>query len=298
MYPGSPVRTKFWEMDSRFKCPVVGMCLSPAEQKQLLKKVGIPLKKQSLFRIHEILVAFSDKETLISKKVNSFLNRKFSREIESMEDLDEPAFMERWNKCFESGAFEGALWVASTRRDLSDEAKHEIFGAVHMSMHWSASEIGRLRKQISLLKESKKNLGLKNKQNRTEIRELKRENRRLCSLHTEMERRASLFEKEKVRLEEECKDHEKQKYIKELEQRNMALKREIEQLTGTHKIRESKVASLSQENENLKKQLKKESDAIVRFREETREIIAELTQLNQCNETCPSLTCVAKEFSS
>ena len=40
-YSGRPGRLRFWEMESFFKCPVVGMGLTLSEQKQALKKAGV-----------------------------------------------------------------------------------------------------------------------------------------------------------------------------------------------------------------------------------------------------------------
>jgi hypothetical protein len=57
------VSLRFWEIDHFFKCPVVGMCLTLSEQKQLLKKSGIPAKKKSPFEIHETLVASLESES-------------------------------------------------------------------------------------------------------------------------------------------------------------------------------------------------------------------------------------------
>jgi len=51
-----PAPLRFWETDHMFSCPVIGTCLTIAEQKQLLKKVGVSIKQKSHFEIHEILV--------------------------------------------------------------------------------------------------------------------------------------------------------------------------------------------------------------------------------------------------
>lgn len=73
---GSRERRRFWEIDSHFKCPLVGMCLSLSEQRQLLKKAGVSLKGKTPFMIHEVLVACSDRQNPLSKKVDGRLNRK------------------------------------------------------------------------------------------------------------------------------------------------------------------------------------------------------------------------------
>lgn len=43
---------RFWEIPEFFKCPVVGMCMTLTEQKQLLKKTKISVKNTSPFEIH------------------------------------------------------------------------------------------------------------------------------------------------------------------------------------------------------------------------------------------------------
>ena len=68
---------KFWEIDPFFKCPVVGICLTLSEQKQVLKKAGVSSKGKSPFEIHEILVGCSEKENRVSKQVGRMANRKY-----------------------------------------------------------------------------------------------------------------------------------------------------------------------------------------------------------------------------
>ena len=48
MDPHTPL--KFWEINDFFKCPVVGMCLTLHEQKQLLKKSRSPGKEYQSVR--------------------------------------------------------------------------------------------------------------------------------------------------------------------------------------------------------------------------------------------------------
>lgn len=44
---GQKVRLRFWEFDHFLTCPVVGTCLTAAEQKQLTKKAGLLKKRQT-----------------------------------------------------------------------------------------------------------------------------------------------------------------------------------------------------------------------------------------------------------
>ena len=87
-------RLRFWEIDQFFKCPVVGICLTLTEQKQLLKKTGISIKKKSPFEIHETLVASAESENRLSKRVDNLLNHKFVHEADALRGLDPGEFTE------------------------------------------------------------------------------------------------------------------------------------------------------------------------------------------------------------
>ena len=51
-----PTQTTFCEVDELFRCPVVGVCLSPVEQRCLLKKLGLGPDGLSRYDMHELLV--------------------------------------------------------------------------------------------------------------------------------------------------------------------------------------------------------------------------------------------------
>jgi hypothetical protein len=73
---------RFWQITPIFKCPVVGLCFTYGEQKQLLKKAGISWKKESRFEMHETLVAYSDNKNRLSRKADNLLKRKFGKQVE------------------------------------------------------------------------------------------------------------------------------------------------------------------------------------------------------------------------
>ncbi|MCP4579158.1 MAG: hypothetical protein GY846_23025 [Deltaproteobacteria bacterium] len=101
---------KFWEIEQFFKCPVVGICLTISEQKQVLKKAGVSPKGKSPFEIHEILVGCSEKENRVSKQVYRLVNRKFREEISPLLELNEKVFKGHWASCFYGGNFAGVFW--------------------------------------------------------------------------------------------------------------------------------------------------------------------------------------------
>jgi len=61
---------RIWEIQERFKCPVIGWCLDISEQKEVLKKEGISIKEKSNFEIHEIVVDSLENENRVSRRID------------------------------------------------------------------------------------------------------------------------------------------------------------------------------------------------------------------------------------
>ena len=289
-------RLRFWEIDHYFKCPVVGMCIPLSDQKRLLKKAGISVKRKTPFKIHEILVSCSDKENTLSRKVSNWLDRKYMHDIERTEMLDASAFLREWKRCFESGGYAGTLWCAVTRRDLSAETHREIFGAIHMAMHGSAEEMARLRKQVRRSGEALEDLREKADGIRSEARALKRENRRLISREIELNGKLAFLEEEKARLEAECRDLRSQSRVSGLEQRILEQDAENRNLRERESERESRMEALEKEKAFLAGELGRERKAFEGFKEEAREIIGKVTRMSRCDESCPSFDLCRKRI--
>jgi len=252
---------RVWEIAPFFKCPVVGLCLSLAEQKQLLKKTGMPWKNKNPFQIHEILVASAESENSLSQKLDHFLTRKFGQQAESMRQLPEQTYIQRWRSRFESGRYAAAFWVAVSSGNLSDEARREIFGAIHMSMHANAEQdalskrrLEQFQKEIedqsrtrSILKQKCKDL-----QNKNEMlsRELIGQKAKLLSIL-----------KEKNELNGDLEAIKDQSRIVELETENRHLKAALSDRTSKFLSIEQEMKLLENRSANLAKDLESQKQA-------------------------------------
>ena len=154
-----------WEADELFKCPLVGMGITLAEQKHLLKKMSLPAIELTPFEMHELFVNAAATENPLSRKMSQLLRRKYEREAVPLRLLSEEEFLAQWKKAFSIGSYVGFLWAAATR-ELSDEARRTVYGAVHMAMHSVAEEQTRTRRFIAELER-------KNEQQANRIRLLK-----------------------------------------------------------------------------------------------------------------------------
>lgn len=139
-----------WDADGLFRCPLVGVGLSGKEQKRLLRKMSFPTAELTAFEIHELLVGASATENPLSRRISLLLRRKYEREAVALRRLDEAAFLARWKEAFAAGRYAPFLWAAATR-GLSDEARREVYGAIHMAMHGLAEEQMRTRRTIAEL---------------------------------------------------------------------------------------------------------------------------------------------------
>jgi hypothetical protein len=289
-------RLRYGEIEPYFRCPVVGMCLSLEEQKRLLKKTGINPKKMTAFSIHEVCVAGADREDGLSEKVDALLNRKYASEIASLSDLEEAAFMEEWTRHFRSGEFAGAFWAAVTRKDLSPEASRRIFGAVHMSMHENAGETGKLRMRIAVENDKADELVKKNRELASRAKSLERENRRLKSVCDRVKRQAVTLEEEKLRIQGEHVKLKSGKGIRELEASISEMEAEKEIIINKYSELKNAYNNVERKNLALEESLEKERAEFDEFKEDARELIEELAQMNRCDQECPSFDLCRKRI--
>ena len=84
-----------WEVDTFFRCPLVGICLTLAEQKPVLKKSGVAIETKSPYEIHKWLVASSESQSRLSQRINHLLNRKYGQAVSHSARLLHPCIFHR-----------------------------------------------------------------------------------------------------------------------------------------------------------------------------------------------------------
>ncbi|MFO7840306.1 MAG: hypothetical protein R6X08_12505 [Desulfosalsimonadaceae bacterium] len=187
-------RLHFWEIDQTFTCPLIGTCLTFAEQQQVLKKTGRQVKRKTPFEIHEPLVASSASRNLVSVRVDTLLDRKFKRKAQDLAGMDAEELMHRWRAAFESGDYPAMLWVVASRPGLPDEYRREVFGAVHMAMHSSAQTLAGLKQQLGSREKRLETLEKQLKETRQGRRTFKKKNERLLAENASLESRLAAVE--------------------------------------------------------------------------------------------------------
>ena len=286
--PGRMTPLKFWEFDHFFTCPVIGMCLTFSEQKQLLKKVNVSLKKKSAFDIHEMLVASSKTENRLSRRVDALLDRKFGREAASLRELGQYEFMAHWRSCCDAGDCAGALWAAGTRPDLPEECRREIFGAVHMAMHMSAKQKGKLKQRLTRQEETIGELRRDLGEAVRARREQQKENDRLARMNDELQAALAAAENARDKVAGELAGLKGRQQMAERERENRRLTAELDAMSGKIREGQRQRASLEEQNNRLSTELDRQKEANARLNAEAQRIIRDAFAVNRCDPSCPS----------
>jgi hypothetical protein len=287
---------RFWEVDCCFKCPVVGICLTFAEQKHILKKAGISFNSENRFEIHEVLVACSDDESPLSRRVDSFLNRKFKNLIKPLLSLNEKAFMQQWENGFKNGKYEGCLWIAALRSGLSITARREIFGAVHMAMHKSADQDKKLKKRLSY--QQAQNLEMGNNLN-AEVRARKALQKEKVGLEKnlkELTHKITRFEKDSVMPAKKTGAVKRMEAIEDGKLENNRLKTQINLMTFQAGDQKKQMLVMQKQHNRLLHELACQQEVNQRFKREIKEIIAQFSEMNTCSRDCPAFDLCRKRI--
>lgn len=290
------VPLKFWEIEICFKCPVVGMCLTDLEQKQLLKKTGVAVKHKSDFEIHEALVASAESDNRISRKVDHLLNRKFGKEATALLELDSQAFKAHFKAVFENGDGIGVLWAAAVNPELPTKIKRDIFGDIHMAMHWNAKQSLKLKQKSARQRHEIDELHERLKDAIRLRRILKKENKHLNKALVEMKSGLSAVEEENSKLTEQVAYLNNRHQFADMDKENRLLKKKLEAMEANSQQTQRQMAALQEKNLRLSADIAQQRESVRCIKEEAQTIIGEAFVLNRCDATCPSFDLCKKRI--
>jgi cytochrome oxidase Cu insertion factor (SCO1/SenC/PrrC family) len=278
------------------RCPIIGICLDGAEEKKLLKKAGISAKKLNPYEIHTMLVHSVDPESDLSRKVDSYLNHKFVREIVEFSHLPESEFRAQWKRFFRQGEWYGLVWVAGTRTDLSPECRQAIFGDIHMLSHSSAREETRARQALIRQQEENEELAEKLKKEVRARREFKKERDALERVQGKVRGEYEKIKKAKSKLEKEMYDLQKDAGVSRLQLEVEQLQMNLEQAEKDNIKKEHRIHSLEDQKKQLSLELEEQRELTRNLHEEVKRTVAQMNSSNQCDQECPEFDLCAKRI--
>jgi hypothetical protein len=144
-------RDKIWELAETLHCSIVGTCLTTADGRSLLAKMGVPdARTMSEHHLHGQIVHLAGRREAGGKLLQKMLDRRHEREIRRFDAARTSSEVQAlWREALERGEIPGAYWAAITHPATDWALIQDIFGEVHMLSHLvgqsNRADIRRLR---------------------------------------------------------------------------------------------------------------------------------------------------------
>jgi hypothetical protein len=144
-------RSKLWEFGTNLHCSLIGTCLTTAELRQALTKIG---RKEAAgateHDVHASAVLIAGKHQDGAKLLHKALDRRHRVAISQFDRAKTVADVRAlWREASKRGDIPGAYWAALTHPATNDALVREIFAEVHMLSHLvgaaNRADIRRLR---------------------------------------------------------------------------------------------------------------------------------------------------------
>ena len=144
-------RTQIWELGKSLHCSIVGTCLSSAELRQLLVRLGTSgAETASDHDLHVQGVLLCGSRGAGAKFLQKALDRRHRVAISQCAKAgDADALRQLWAEALKRGDIPGAYWALLTHPAATDALVAQAFGEVHMLSHLvgaaNRADIRRLR---------------------------------------------------------------------------------------------------------------------------------------------------------
>lgn len=129
-------RSRLWELDHRYHCPIIGVCFKLGEIRELVLKVMTFPQRPSDYEVHCTAASLCNTRTPISSLLQKALEKKYLLEIrrcKSMKTIDELA--RHWREALARGNAAGALWAVLTHPAATEAFCTRVYGDIHMLQH-------------------------------------------------------------------------------------------------------------------------------------------------------------------
>lgn len=146
--PPAERRDRLWELSPNLHCSIIGTCLTTADLRSLMAKLGLP-RAASEHDLHAQAVSRAARKDDGGKLLHKLLDRRHAREVQHFAKADDAAALRTlWKAALEKGEIPGAYWAVLTHPRTDRDLVRELFGEVHMLSHLLGrsvrADLGRL----------------------------------------------------------------------------------------------------------------------------------------------------------
>jgi hypothetical protein len=149
--PVAKRRTAIWDMHPSVHCSIIGTCLSSAELRRLMLKLGVAGADAACDHdLHKQGVTLAARAQDGAKLIQKALDRRHEAAIKQFAKAkDEAGLRALWDDAVKRGDIPGAYWAALSHPAATDSLMRRAFGDVHMLSHMvgaaNRADIRRLR---------------------------------------------------------------------------------------------------------------------------------------------------------
>jgi hypothetical protein len=149
--PAARRRTSIWDMHHSVHCSIIGTCLSSAELRRLMIKLGVHgADTADDHDLHKQGVTIAGRPQGGGKLIQKALDRRHEGAIKQFAKAkDEGALRALWDDAVRRGDIPGAYWAVLSHPAATDAVMRRVFGDVHMLSHMvgaaNRADIRRLR---------------------------------------------------------------------------------------------------------------------------------------------------------
>ncbi len=290
---------RFSEIASVLRCPVVGICLTPAEQRKLVKKSGMLSTDACAFDVHEILVSITDEDNSLSRRADALLRKKYDFQAAPLRELDLLEFIKCWDMAFASGSFAAVLWAAATRRDMPLALQRHIFGCVHMSMHDALEKNLLIQERLRTFREERLLASEKFREIKSRLASAHKEIRNLKVDYASLSRSQTLLNHENQRLKEQSPSGDNSP-SNSLKEENSQLHLELAERTKELHEAQSRTALSERQLADTLEEIWEQRQFIQQLQEELEQMAASMAGCKECAAECKECegSCAQCECSS
>src|SRR6516165_1784550 len=144
-------RTAIYDMHHTVHCSIIGTCLSSAELRRLMIKLGVHgAETAGDHDLHKQGVTIAGRAHGGGKLIQKALDRRHEAAIKQFAKAkDETALRGLWDDAVKRGDIPGAYWAVLSHPAATDALMRRVFGDVHMLSHMvgaaNRADIRRLR---------------------------------------------------------------------------------------------------------------------------------------------------------
>jgi hypothetical protein len=240
-----PQGKKIWEIESCYKCSLIGTCLTRIELRKLARERVFDVESGDDYRLHTDFIRISDRSDPQGIALHKYLAKKYQvRARKYLRATTDQQIKELWDYDMAEGMLDSAWWSVLIHPTVSGHLVSRLYGYLHMLGHDSLNNhhnerrhSERLRAKVAMIEEV---LGSERQHYRLEKRQMQAEmytlQQTVAQLRGVEEGNAALRE-EIVRLHQQIEavqsgngDESRQHEIDDLRQANNGLIGRIDEL--------------------------------------------------------------------